>query len=319
MIPVDINWLQSGINTSNLPRTDEIHRVSLRFFPADGSTAFDRYLEGNVIEGEIAVPVGRYSVVAFNESIYDLDWWQGVTFTDVDSYGGFAANVDPDAAANYRFYTPVAGQQLVAEPQPLASWSLGDFEVTEQMAYAQHGSGSLSPREQTMLDALTHIVMRRLTFTVNIVADVQNLGSAQDVYATAGGFARRIYMASGEVEPSPCAHICQLGARQYDGPDMRDGTARRSFLSFGRLLAPGSAAQDSGAPGSAAESYSLGLTIYTVDGALYAPPSPLQWDVTDQVTAGPGPDINIYVRFSLPYVEGEVKVTDWDDEDIIIQ
>ncbi|GHV00651.1 hypothetical protein FACS1894159_06820 [Bacteroidia bacterium] len=306
LIPVKIDWSHSGINEANLALTEDVHRVSLRFFPEDGSAAFDRYLESNVVEGEISVPVGRYSVVVFNESVYDLTYWRdAVSFTDVDSYAGFAANVVADDAANRRFYSPAPNERLIVEPLPLASWSVGFFEVTPRMVTVTRGGGSTAnASELAMLETLTHIVMRRLTYRVNVEAEVKNLSSAQYIYGAARGFAHRVYMASAQVEQSAATHIFSFDGRQY-APDGKDGTARRSFLSFGRLPQ--------------LEVYSLGLTVYTVDGALYAHSVPLEWDVTTQVTAGAGPDINIHVGFDLPYIDGQITVDSWDDSVIIIQ
>ena len=64
---VDVNWDNSGISPTKIA-VDDVHRVSLRFFPKDGSEPFERYLETNVYGGYIEVPIGDYSIMAMNES-----------------------------------------------------------------------------------------------------------------------------------------------------------------------------------------------------------------------------------------------------------
>ena len=185
-LAVKIDWSKSGIE----PYAKDgkgVHRVSFRFFPHDSRLPiFERYLEGNVTEGEIEVSIGKYSVIVFNESLDDLNYWDGaITFTDVNSFADFAANAVPYPAAQraleFPFYKPLQGEQFIVEPLPLASWSIEHFEVTENMILVLQGvraSYTLSETEAEMVNAFINVVMRALTRPVNVTARVENMVSA---------------------------------------------------------------------------------------------------------------------------------------------
>lgn len=303
LIPVKIDWSNSGINVVDPTGNGEVHRVSLRFFPKDGSPAFDRYLEGNVIEGKIEVPVGQYSVVVFNESIYDKNYWDGViNFSNVDNYSLFTANIVSDNPAKYSYYSPAQGEKLIVEPCKLASWSLGAFEVTAGMAQISHGYSPvlhITMRETEMMNALTQVVMRRLTYRFNITAHVESLCSAQRIRCAGKIFADRVNMASAHTSQSVATHMFSFKEHRYDETEI-NGTAHTSFLSFGRIPAP--------------ESYLLDANLLLISGSIYTPPSPLRFDVTDQVVHNTEPEYDIHIYMRLPYIEGGINVDDWDDE-----
>ncbi len=222
-IPVHIDWSQSGITVPAAAddEVNRVHRVSLRFFPQNGAKPFDVYMEEpNIIDATIDVPIGKYKVIAFNETIDDDAWWAGaMSFTDVNDYNKFAAYVVPYNAgrlsANFPFWHPAAGESVGSEPRKLASWSLGDFEVTQDMVQqcytTEPAATRLSTQEEGWMNALTHIVMRRLTYNVTVTATVQNLVSSQANYANVSGFSDMVYMASAESllisSKSPILHI----------------------------------------------------------------------------------------------------------------
>jgi len=307
-IRIYINWSNSGINVPSSEERDRVHRVSIRFFPKDGSPVFDRYLEEpNVIYNWINVPVGKYSVVVFNESIYDEEYWNGaVAFTGVDSYADFAAHAvawDPaERAVEFPFYTPSPGESVIIGPEPrkLSSWSLDHFEVTSNMALMSRGRQPSKPLmvwEEEMLEALVNIQMRRLTRLINVTARVTNLVSAWTNYCALSGFANTVRMASGETMQTPSINLFKLNGRQYDS-DRLSGTTRYSFLSFGRV------------PQS--EAYTLTVDALYVTGELYTFDRP--FDVTSQVVSSTDPNININVSYDLEYREGGIAVDDWGND-----
>lgn len=309
LIPVRIDWTKSGIPVTDPTGSGLVHRVSLRFFPKDGSAAFDRFMETNVIEGSVEVPVGEYSVVVFNESVHDAWWEDAVVFSGMDSYDDFAATIVTDSEANYPFYAPLAEETLIVEPYRLASWSLDEFNVTDEMVKQTRytGGGTYAGPTDEQVNALTRITMRRLTYNVTVKAEVQNLCSAQLIQSAVRGFARKVYMASAQTTQEPGTHVLKLNNRQWTDAAQRDGTVTKSFLSFGRL------------PGES--QYAVNLDVVFVTGEVYEPTQSMLYDVTDQVLDSPqiNIDINIDLRLQLPYVEGGIHVGDWDDEEINLQ
>ena len=301
-IPVKIDWSRSNIPVTAPDGSGYVHRVSLRFFPKDGSAAFDRYLEMNVIEGEIEVPVGEYSVVVFNESVYDVYWNDAIHFTGVDSYTDFAATIVLDDAANYPFYRQLADEELIVQPFRLASWSLDDFTVTKEMVERTRSRVKVASRAEDPENVLTGIVMRALTRNVNVTVHTENLSSAQLLQGAMRGFARKVYMASAKTTRTPATYIFKLNSRVWDAGSQRHGTVSKSFLSFGRLPE--------------AEEYRLNVDAVFIDGSIHD--KQLLWSVTDQVTAhrADAIDINIYLDMQLPHITEGIYVGDWDDETI---
>ena len=306
LIPVNIDWSESGINPTN-----GVHVVSIRFFPKDGvSPAFDCYLEGNPREGEILVPTGQYSVIVFNESLQDAAFWADkVVFTDVNSYSNFAANTialtDAARLQQFPYYKPQPSEQFIDAPVRLmASWSLDNFEVTNNMILVTQGrrpASSLSVAESNMLNALKQITMRALTRSVTVTAQVENLISADSMYLAMQGLASKVIMATGVTTYNPSTHLFFLNGRQYSNG--KDGTARSTFLCFGRTPAP--------------ESYYITADILLISKTLFEPTPPLLFNRTNEFIAGFTSNllINLNIDFSLPLIEGGVAVDDWGDDE----
>ena len=317
LIPVRIDWSKSGIDVTSPDGNGLVHRVSVRFFPTDGSPAFDRYLETNVLEEIIEVPPGNYNVVVFNESVHDVYWEDAIYFSDVNDYNNFAANIVTDNAANYPLYVPLYGEQFIVEPYKLASWSLGNFEVTREMViYSRSITNRNSLSRSEVNNALTYVTMRPLTYNVTVVARVENLCSAQQIQTAMRGFSSKVYMASARTEQIPVTHIFNLNGRVWDDPaNPVHGTTRKTFLSFGQLPQP--------------FEYWVNLDVLFVTGERFVPSQPLLFNVTEQVNnesdVSVGIDVNINIDIDiaidieLPYVEGGIHVGEWDDENVILQ
>ncbi len=303
-IPVKIDWSNSGINPATQSATDDVHRVSIRFFPKDGSVPFDRYLNVNVFEGEIEVPLGSYSVVVFNEGIEDRGYWgDHIYFTDVNNYSQFAANLVEDKS-RYDYYPPHTQEMLAVEPLKLASWSADDYEITPETITRTRTKAK--PGQQP--DDTLRVSMRSLFYQSTVVARVTNLNSALDngIHGALQGFANKVYMASGLTEQSPSTFLFRFNNRKWDDASKTNGTTEFSFLTFGLLPAPAQ--------------YGLFVDILTADGKRYVPVDPLQFDITNQIDVqiNISIGINIEVKIELPVVKGGIKIDDWDNDEIII-
>lgn len=298
-IPVKIDWSISGITPNSGTDVDFVHRVSLRFFPKDGSAAFDRYLEGNVFEGEIYVPEGSYSVVVYNEALDDVYWSDAIKFNDADDYNLFSANIIEISPLPYDFYTPQPGETFAAEPLKLASWSLDNFEVVRHNKNGKECGDDIS-------NALTKVKLRRLTIPTHVVAEVTNLKSAMRMEAALTGMVSKVYMASAKSTTSPTTHLFAFRSPVWNDETKNDGWVERKLLTFGRMSQP--------------SAYSLNMGIIFVTGERYTPDSPMCYDIKEQVESiQPQGDIQVRVSLSLPEVDSDIGVGDWDDEDHIIQ
>ncbi len=220
LMSVAVDWSDSGIDmdddvTRGTTSYDVgVHRVSIRFFllDNDGSSSgvFERYIETSVYEGEIQIPVGRYAVVAMNESVSDSYWSGSLEFENTSDYATFAAVLSTDSSSNG------------AAAKPLAAWSLGEFEVTSNMAAYTRGvvtsmnGTQLSDYELEQMEVLKGIKMVSRTRTMNVAVSAANLGSVQKVTATVSGLSTRVYMVSGDTHEDSVSHTFELDSWSYD-------------------------------------------------------------------------------------------------------
>ncbi len=298
LIPVAIDWSISGISPTDYTYDtdgDYVHRVSLRFFPHDGTTPFDRYLESNIYTGYIEIPVGTYSVVVFNESIYDI-YWDGVfNFINVDDYDNFMAELAEE------------DEEYSTEAYKLASWSLDEYEVTQSMIIASRSTTSravVSSYEEGMLSALEEIVLLPLTCYVDVTANIENLASAQNVYCDVSGFSSRVYMASGESHTNQTTHAMELTSRTYTDDENTHGSITQK-----RLILTKSTHDEA--------EFKLSFEILLRDGSTHSPDEPLEFDVSHQVTRYATDDFELSADFSLPEVSGGIDVEGWQSEEVV--
>ncbi len=234
-IPVKINWNNSGFNILengvSKQSGESVHRATFRFFPKDGSEPFERYLEGNVYDGEIEVPIGEYSVIVMNESHTDVYWegsvtsgYESIVFENVDSYENFSAYVKTHTnnPAGYYLTEYVNDNYLFMQPPlRLATWSIDNFVVTQDMVDYSHQllatrrtkgetedietKTLMKSVDEDMFYALTRdsigddngVDMRSLTRDVTVVLKVKNLTSVGGVKGAVDGFVNKVNMRTG--------------------------------------------------------------------------------------------------------------------------
>ncbi len=307
MIAVAVDWSGSGLVDASMAQQLDVHRLSLRFYPSDGSDPFERYLEVDLYSGSISVPIGSYSVVALNESISDTHWSGVFAFSNVDSYSDLSAEL----------VTSDDGESGAAKQ--LASWSIDNFEVTANMTlstYEVYGIGdklvevTLSKYEQEQLDALLGIVMLPLTRNLNVSVTVENLGSAQQVTASVSGLARSINIVTGSVAVDPTTHSFELDSYLYDAESRSEYVASADddgVVSASRVCL--------GHSDSLSSDYELNLSVNLIDGSTHYDDDMLTGvDISSTITqTASDSDYNVEHEISLPIVEGEsVSVEEWE-------
>ena len=230
LIPVRIDWSISGVPVGSM------HRASIWLFPHNGGAPLEYHLESDLSSREIAVPVGVYSVLVFNETTEASDW-STLSFTGTDKYETFAAIGNPDAVRG--FYSRTEDLPLIMNPEPIAAWSLDHFEVTRDMVFDTRAIVRDYPNTyrsvlEIEIPALTKVKPLPRFERMVITANVTNLSSAMQTTGTIDGMAAGVYMVSGEMVPTSAAHAFILNGRVYEAND-KDGTTTRTFNIFGRL------------------------------------------------------------------------------------
>ncbi|MGL5682915.1 MAG: DUF5119 domain-containing protein [Marinifilaceae bacterium] len=305
LITVNIDWSNSGITPTKNQSGDYVNKVSLRFFPKDGSTPFDRYIETDVTHGQIMVPLGEYAVVVFNEAVNDPFWSNYLEFSNVNDYSQFSAVLLKDESYQ-DFYTPQPGEPIVREPHKLASWSIDHFAVTENMIAQSRNPNpvGLTPMEDEMLKAFSNVPLQALTCSANLSAHIQNLGSTQQIRGAFQGLANKVYMASRKTEVTSCTHIIRFLNPVWDDATETHGKVAAQFLTFGPLPA-GTLPTPV---------YKVQMDVILVTGERYTLPDGV-FDLTDQVH-GSFPNCEGEFSFEVPYTEGGIHVGDWEDEQV---
>ncbi len=241
-IPITIDWeskakLQPGVDTENL------YRASVWFF-SKGGVAFDngkRYKEiylDNPTGGEVQLPVGRYSVLVFNNSVGSFS--SNVGFRGIDRYDTFEYYVCSAPGAR-------AGEENpVLEPDILAVWSMDDYEVTRDMVVQKHQldiplTAAARAKAEEDLKRLLNLKPERLTYTVHTEACVHNLSSTRAAEARLSGMAHSVRLASREVADTPSSFSFRMKSASARTPgNSPHNTIEAHFSSLGLLDNPNS-------------------------------------------------------------------------------
>jgi hypothetical protein len=187
-------------------------------------------MESNLTYREIAVPVGVYSVLVFNETVEEDDW-NSVTFTGINRYETFAAMAVPESRLG--FYDRTNDLPLIGNPDAIAAWSLDLFEVTPEMVTRTRLYANDHSALENEVPHLTVVKPLPRFERVVITLYVTNLSSSVQATGTIDGMVAGVYMVSGNKIPEPAAHAFILNGRVYDA-NGNDGTTTRTFNVFGR-------------------------------------------------------------------------------------
>lgn len=295
LIPVMVDWSgsQLWLDDGSL----DVHRLSLRFFASDGSL-FERYLEGELSQGSIYVPVGVYQVLAINESIADSYYSGFVTFTDIKDFNAISAELLSDASSG-----------VATEPKRLAVWSLSHFEVTPNMT----STLELTDYETEQMDALTNVVMEPRTRRLRVELQSENLGSVLSISGNVSGLPMRVNLVTGESEGESVVHAVSLTDFNYDQTKTRaeadaDGVASGEQACFTH--------DDDSTDG-----YSVDFKVYLNDGSEHVDDDELSGvDVSSQVTDSTDElGYTLTHSYTFPVVEQNVvNVDDWIDGGSIV-
>ncbi len=296
VIPVAVDWSISGLDPEESSKaTNSVHRLSLRFYPSDGGEVIVRFMESDLYNDTVEIPVGLYSVIAINEAVTDSYWSGSVNFTDSEDYDSFAAEL------------VVSDGVEVAEPKPIASWSLDSFEITEEMAAYTRGVtqySDLSEYEQQQLEALLVVVMKALTRSVRVEVTTENLGSAQSMSASVTGLSKRIGIVSGDIETGSITHSFDLDSFDYSDTTRADTDYEADGVASGESLCFGHSDDSE-------DGYTLDLDVLLSDGTKHDE-DVSGIDVEGQITpTDASSDYLVEHSLTLRVVEESVSVKDW--------
>lgn len=308
LLRVVVDWSDSGLTDADAESGLDVHRLSLRFYPLDGGDVFERYLEVDLYSGSVDLPVGRYAVVAINESVDDYYWSGALSFVNTDSFDDLAVELS----------TSDSGVSSAAKG--LAAWSLSLLEVTSDMiSYSRDVTGvgdvpvvaALSAYEQQQLAALEAVDMVAITRNLQVGVTAENLGSIQTLTASVSGLTRSVNISTGRQFVDPTTHTFELSNRDY--------TATRASSTAALPDASGRAWDSQltlGHADDATHSYELNLDVVLTDGTIHTDDEQLTGvDITSTITqTASTSDYQVEHSITVPQVTSEtVGVESWGD------
>ncbi len=307
-IKVSIDWSKAGLDPDNDPDKN-LYSVSLWFYPKDGSEPFLKGLS-DPRGGEIAVPVGSYSVIVMNNRIED---YTKMKFENQKNFEQFRVVGIPSKS----LLRASKSDGYIQEPEVLAVKVIEDFEITKEMLHyviskQKNVSKSELEREYDIesiekgFEQLQNIQPQRLFNTLNIKVKIKNLKSAKSSLGTFSGMSSGVYIATGKTLTESVKQEFVLNNRTYDEGSTINGTIEAKVLTFGRIGTDGK--------------YKLEVVIKTVDDTIH---NPFVFDVSKEINKAipTGVESNIFLIIGeenpiiLPdiNVPGDIELEDWSD------
>ena len=323
---IKIDWSKTKLDPDTDP--DNLYRASAWLFATDGTAPFaggksyKEYRLDSPRGGEIDVPVGRYSVLVFNNSTSEFS--SNVSFRNTADFGSF--EYFANAATTTRSTTTPDEDNYILEPDKLGAWSSTTLRVTPAMVILSQGLEypiTDSERVEALRDLkqLENVQPELLTPALRLTVYVKNIASATVAEGKFIGMAHSVQLADTTRSASGASHLFHLANRIYDTKAPKSGTIQAQFNTLGMLDRK-----------DARYYVELRFTLTEeLDGSkLYpAPPAPpFRFDITDQmqkfryhheieIFLGFKPDENI----ELPdlHVSGglEPDIGDWGEEEEI--
>ncbi len=219
-------WVTIGytINWDELARASKGGEVApngatLAIFPVSGMLEEPIFKQTNYMTGEIALPIGVYNIVVFNETVSGHDYIQ---FTGTESYDTFQAYWE-QSTVTAQYARSSSDQMIIDTEDFLLVERLEGYEVTYDM---------LESDETPQLYFTPEVVNKLMTVTAHIKGMV-NVSAATSSLLYMEGMSLGYMMSSGEPTTDKSTHLTNLEEMSYYDGSESDGTMSASFYTFG--------------------------------------------------------------------------------------
>lgn len=226
LIPIGTMWLRADIDPQN---------VTALFYNQDnGKLVLEHRFENTPsrIQTYASVPVGTYTVVVFNELRGQI---KGVGIRGYENFSTLQAHAIPDPTAKSRS----DGNSYVNEPDILASVTVFDFEVTNEMVSYSHyypDGEVINPSMQESIETLVGLEPLRKVHQFNIVVRVKGLNNARmPALIDLRGIAESFNINEDKNSRVTAAQQFTMNNRKYDSDSRKDGTISGTVYTWGFL------------------------------------------------------------------------------------
>lgn len=218
LIPIGTVWSRADIDPQNV--------TALFYNQDDGKLVLEHRFENTPsrIQTYASVPTGTYTVVIFNELRGQI---KGVGIRGYEDFSTLQAYAIPDPTAKSRN----AGNSYVNEPDILASVTVSDFEVTNEMI-----SEAKNPSMQESMEILVGLEPLRKVHQFNIVVRVKGLNNARmPALIDLLGIAESFNINEDKNSRVTAAQQFTMNNRKYDSDSRKDGTISGTVYTWGFL------------------------------------------------------------------------------------
>ena len=297
-IPISIDWSVSELDPQN---------VSVLFFDEHtGSLVLNHYFENNsnFIQSYVELPVGKYTVLVFNEL---PDQIKNLNIDDISDFNEIEAKGVTQSSVSL----PIKDEIYYAEPEHLASVVVNDFEVTEEMIFYTNESmwfdGIIVALDSIIEPSweLMGLVPLRDLSVFNVTIHVDSLSNARmPALITLRNVSGTYSFKENKYGMSPVDYQGNASNRVYDSGSKTDGVISGKLDLFGVLGGRATIAdQPTDSP------LILNVSFQLVDEARTVVTR--EFDITDKVTftklenGSISINLNLVDSIPLPYVQPE--------------
>lgn len=231
LIPVSIDWTLAQLDPENDPEQD-VYSASVWLFPTPQSEYQGAPLEfrfSNPRGGNIEVPIGKYAVLVFNNTLTDFS--AAVGFRGTDRYETFEYYSKPQTGKTYHL-----------QPDILAAYHLDTFKVTAEMVTQTRIKSTQATKVADNTLDMTHAINtlvgvkpEQLTRSTFIKVNVEGLNNAAAATGYLRNFPSSVFLATGHTSNNPIDYNFMLNNRQYFPGQVRNGTIEASVTTLGLL------------------------------------------------------------------------------------
>lgn len=181
----------------------------------------------------VSLPLGFYSIIAINETFEDFD---NIKFRNTDQFEAIEAFVEEEGANK-------AGNILSANPDILASASLGDFEVTATMIEETRSKTKTKTKtktkaeEKALIDAFPSLKLvlqpQRVVYPAVVTAYVEGMNRISSAGAYVTGFTEGVFLATNRTSIYSTTQMFTFTERTFYDGSSENGYLRGTFNCFG--------------------------------------------------------------------------------------
>ena len=288
--------------------------ATIIFYPADGSSPITKLTNQDTTT--VSLDIGFYSIIAFNETFRDFD---NISFRNTDYFETIEAYVKEEGANK-------AGDVISANPDILASVSVGEYQVTADMIEQTRSKTKTKTKTKTkadadaLIDAYPNLVITlqplRVVYPAVVTAKIIGLERISSAGAYVVGFSEGVFLSTGKTSIYSTTQKFTFTERTFNEGSSTEGYLRGNFNCFGLRY------RDEGTP---ITGYTLSFRSILIDGSDFIEDRDISNKIR-QIELEIGLEILVDLGdtgvggddpYVIPDVKGEggwdVKVDEWEE------